>query len=214
MQKKSTHYELHKGFLLQQEINYLHTRLNKEIPWTQVRYYKPERGYVITPRLTWACGFHQKTIYPLMKGMITPNPIPEWLLPLKSLVEDTCGQSFNFMLFSKYRDEKDSITFHSDDERFLGFKPKIASLSLGATRPFILKNKITKQKQIFLLETGDLFLMKNNCQRDYLHSVPKQKDSIAERISITFRKALNEYGSCNYYMYNTLQDPLLFNNDH
>ena len=205
---------MYKKFLLPSEISYLHTRLNQDIPWTQVRYYKPERGYVITPRLTWACGFHQKTFYPLMKGMITPNAIPEWLLPLKSLVEDTCNQSFNFMLFSKYRNEKDSITFHSDDERFLGFKPKIASLTLGATRPFILKNKQTKNKQIFNLEAGDLFLMKNNCQRDYLHAVPKQKDSIAERISITFRKALNEYGSCNYYMYNTLQDPLLFNNDH
>lgn len=210
---KLTHYELHKKFLLPCEIKYLFKRLNDEIPWVQVRYYKPERGYVITPRLTWACGFHQKATYPLMKGMIAPNVIPDWLLPLKSLVEDTCNQSFNFMLFSKYRNEKDSITFHSDDERFLGFKPKIASLSLGETRPFVLKNKQTKQTETFNLEAGDLFLMKNNCQRDYYHSVPKQNDKTEERISITFRKALNEYGSCNYYMYNTLQDPLIINND-
>ena len=213
MQKKSTHYELHKGFLLEQEIKYLHTRLNEEIPWTQVKYYKPERGYVITPRLTWACGFHQKTIYPLMKGMITPNHIPDWLLPLKHLVEDATSQHYNFLLFSKYRNEKDSISFHSDNERFLGFKPRIASITLGATRPFLLKNKKTKETQTFNLDAGDLFLMKDNCQKDYLHSVPKQKTKIKERISITFRKALNEYGSCNYYMYNTLQDPLLFKND-
>ena len=206
---KPTHYEYHKKFLLPTEIDYLHARLNQDIPWTQVRYYKPERGYVITPRLTWACGFHQRAIYPLMKGMITPNPIPDWLKPLKALVEDTCNQSFNFMLFSKYRSEKDSITFHSDNERFLGFKPKIASLTLGAKRPFILKNKKTKKTQTFNLETGDLFLMKGNCQKDWEHSVPKQKEVFSERISITFRQCLNEHGSHNYYMYNTLQDPLI-----
>ena len=44
--------------------------------------------------------------------------------------------------------------------------------------------------------------MKNNCQKDYFHAIPKQKKPTGERFSITFRKSLNEAGSKNYYKYN------------
>lgn len=35
--------------------------------------------------------------------------------------------------------QNDSVAFHSDDERELGINPTIASLSLGESRKFILK---------------------------------------------------------------------------
>jgi len=195
-----SHYDLYKDFLYENEANKLLEFLEQEIPWGQVKYFKPERGYVVTPRLTWVAGFHTDNMYPLKNTL--PNPIPEFLLPLKDLVEDYLQTSFNFILFSKYRDENDSITYHSDDERFLGKNPTIASLTLGNPRPFVLKNKKTKEAQTFNLSHGDLFVMKENCQKDYFHAVPKQKTSCLPRYSMTFRKALNEYGSNNYYTYN------------
>lgn len=194
------HYNYIKNFLYKEEADILLKFLETEIPWGQVRYFKPERGYVITPRLTWVAGFHTDTLYPL--DACTPNRIPEFINPLKDLVEDYLQTSFNFILFSKYRDENDSITYHSDDERFLGKSPTIASLTLGNSRPFVLKNKKTKQIESFDLSHGDLFVMKNNCQSDYFHAVPKQKQPCLPRYSMTFRKALNEYGSNNYYTYN------------
>lgn len=194
------HYSHHKEFLYPEEATTLLNYLEEEIPWRQVTYFKPNRGYVITPRLTWVAGFHQKEIYPISTN--SPNPIPDFLLPLKDLVEDFLNQEFNFMLFSKYRDQNDSITYHSDDERFLGKNPTIASLSLGFARPFILKNKKTRESQNFLLEHGDLFVMQNNCQKDYFHAIPKSTKEYGVRYSITFRKALNESGSKNYYTYN------------
>ena len=195
-----SHY-LHKpNFLFEQEAQYLLDYLENQIPWRQVKYYKPERGYVITPRLTWVAGSHDDSFAPL--GHLKRNPIPSPLLPLKNLIEDELDTDFNFILFSKYRDGQDSITFHSDDEKFLGFKPTIASITVGETRDFILKNKTTKESQVFPLKHGDLFVMKNNCQSDYMHGVPKTSLQKAPRYSMTFRKALNEFGTKNYYTYN------------
>jgi len=201
-----SHYDYVKNFLTENESNYLYNRLLKETPWTQVKYYKPERGYVITPRLTHAYGFHQDHFYPLKfsnGAMYLPKKIPKWLTELLSVVQDYTQETYNFILLAQYRDEKDSITFHSDDERFLGYNPTIASITVGQTRPFLLKNKTTNHIDHFDLSHGDLLVMKNNCQRDYMHSVPKQKQPLKPRISLTFRKALNEAGSKNYYKYNT-----------
>ena len=85
---------------------------------------------------------------------------------------------------------------------FLGASPTIASITVGDQRLFCLKNKETKQVESFDLGHGDLFVMTGNCQRDYLHSVPKTSEQKLPRYSLTFRKALNEYGSSNYYTYN------------
>ena len=198
------HYEYSPGFLYPEEADYLYKKLNEEIPWAQVRYYKPERGYVITPRHTWCAGIHNRL--DLKNVFMAHNEIPKWLLPLKELVEQESKQKYNFLLFSKYRDQNDSIAFHSDDEKFLGPNPTIASITVGASRPFLLKNKITKEIQQFNLSHGDLFVMQNNCQKDYLHSVPKQKQKFDTRISITFRNGINEKASQNYYYYNTPQE--------
>jgi alkylated DNA repair dioxygenase AlkB len=85
---------------------------------------------------------------------------------------------------------------------FLGESSTISSITVGEERLFCLKNKQTKEVESFNLKHGDLFVMKSNCQRDYMHSVPKTKDQKNPRFSLTFRKALNEYGSLNYYTYN------------
>jgi len=200
----TNHYEYYPNFLYLEEAAYLYSKLNNEIPWHQVKYYKPERGYVITPRQTWCAGIHNRL--DLKKFILNYNEIPEWLLPLKKLVEERCDQKFNFMLFSKYRDEKDSIAYHSDDERFLGENPTIASVSVGQDRPFLLKNKKTKVVEEFNLTSGSLFIMKGLCQKNYLHTVPKQQKELAPRISITFRNGINKAASQNYYYYNTPQD--------
>ena len=194
-----------KNFLSKEEADFLYLKLLQEIPWNQVKYYKPERGYVITPRLTWVAGFHQKELYPLDIGHIyMPNPIPSWLLELKDVLEDFLDKKYNFMLFSQYRNENDSIAYHSDDEKFLGYRPSIASLSVGDTRTFSLKHKSNKQIESFDLDHGDLFVMQNDCQSQFLHSVPKMKVKKNPKFSITFRNALNEAGSKNYYKYNTM----------
>ena len=44
---------------------------------------------------------------------------------------------FNSVLLNYYRNGRDSMGFHSDNERELGLRPTIASISLGETRTFV-----------------------------------------------------------------------------
>ncbi|GAB1286609.1 Alpha-ketoglutarate-dependent dioxygenase alkB homolog 3 [Apodemus speciosus] len=63
------------------------------------------------------------------------------LWTLKSRIEENTGHTFNSLLCNFYRDEKDSVDWHSDDEPSLGSCPIIASLSFGATRTFEMRKK-------------------------------------------------------------------------
>jgi hypothetical protein len=71
-----------------------------------------------------------------------PRPIPQCLDVLRRSVEEATGCVFNFCLVNYYASGADSISFHSDDERFLGPEPAIASFSLGARRDFLMKHKM------------------------------------------------------------------------
>ena len=70
-----------------------------------------------------------------------PRPIPQCLDELKKITEVLTDTTYNFCLVNYYATGADSISYHSDDERFLGPNPSIASLSLGAKRDFLMKHK-------------------------------------------------------------------------
>lgn len=140
-----------------------------------------------------------------------PRPIPECLDLLRRLTENATGCTFNFCLVNYYATGDDSISYHSDDERFLGALPAIASFTLGAKRDFLIKHKPTEAKHDsetkpmkFPLAGGDMVLMKGKTQSCWLHSIPKRKGGEAAqgRINITFRKAMVKGGTENYYRYN------------
>ncbi|KAJ5833916.1 Oxoglutarate/iron-dependent dioxygenase [Penicillium riverlandense] len=75
------------------------------------------------------------------KYQSAPRPIPTCLDLLRKQVEDISETTYNVCLVNYYASGEDSIAFHSDDERFLGSNPTIASLSLGAEREFLMKHK-------------------------------------------------------------------------
>lgn len=143
-----------------------------------------------------------------------PRPIPGCLDFLRTLTEGSTGETFNFCLVNYYASGIDSISFHSDDEHFLGKNPAIASFSLGAKRDFLMKHKPIppsekepppETKPLKLpLASGDMILMRGSTQSNWLHSIPKRKggESDRGRINITFRKAMVRGGTDNYYQYN------------
>ena len=49
---------------------------------------------------------------------------------------------------------------------------------------------------------GDMIVMKNKCQETHEHAVLKTKEHVGERISLTFRRAINNEAFSNYYRYN------------
>ncbi|KAI1336826.1 hypothetical protein F5Y15DRAFT_196123 [Xylariaceae sp. FL0016] len=72
-----------------------------------------------------------------------PRPLPQCLDAMRRSAEAATGCRFNICLVNYYASGADSISFHSDDERFLGPDPAIASFSLGARRDFLMKHKPT-----------------------------------------------------------------------
>jgi alkylated DNA repair dioxygenase AlkB len=121
---------------------------------------------------------------------LAPNPWTELLSTLKEEVERLTGHRFNSVLLNYYRDEKDSMGFHSDDERELGNSPIIASLSFGEVRTLIFKPKLNKGlKSVKLpLESGSLLLMQGETQKNWVHGIEKEKKPCGPRVNLTFRK--------------------------
>ncbi|KAH7035355.1 uncharacterized protein B0I36DRAFT_91453 [Microdochium trichocladiopsis] len=161
----------------------------------------------------------------LYSGYTHPRPIPKCLDDLRISTQRAAGCTFNFCLVNYYASGADSISYHSDDERFLGPLPAIASFSLGARRDFMMKHKPPPKagagkdeqanndaKPIKLpLGSGDMILMRGTTQANWLHSIPKRSgknEADGGRINITFRRAMVKGGTDNYYRYNVGTGPV------
>lgn len=117
------------------------------------------------------------------------NPWFKELEAVKECIENITGDKFNFVLCNYYMDGESSIGYHSDDEKDLIKNSTIASLSLGTSRDFILKNKKDKTVQHKIkLNNFDLLLMKGTTQQFWHHSVPKRAAIKDGRINLTFRQ--------------------------
>lgn len=103
---------------------------------------------------------------------------------------------FNFAVVNRYTSSCDSISGHADDEKEIIPDSEIASLSLGATRDFVITNKPAPWRKWLhkpvkmALENGDIIIMGGEFQKHFYHSVPKcrDKDKGAKRINITLRQ--------------------------
>lgn len=97
---------------------------------------------------------------------------------------------FNSCLLNYYPSGSDGMGYHADDEKELGDQPIIASLSLGATRKFVLKHKKTQDKVELYLESGQLIVMHGATQSYWKHTITKTKKIYDGRISLTFRQIM------------------------
>lgn len=142
--------------------------------------------HIVTKRKT---AWYGDSDYLYTYSNITKQALP-WtkeLSDLKQMVEEFAGVKFNSCLLNLYHNGNEGMGWHSDDEKSLGKDNTIASLSFGAERKFLLKHKQTKQIISLVLEHGSLLIMKDATQRNWLHSLPKSKDIVQPRISLTFR---------------------------
>ena len=121
---------------------------------------------------------------------LEPLPWTNTLSRIRWVIQDFVGEQFNSVLLNYYRDHRDSMGFHSDDEKELGPTPIIASLSLGATRTFVLKHKTRPGLKPVRLELspGSLLLMKGITQKNWKHGIDKQTKPCGPRVNLTFRR--------------------------
>ncbi len=169
-------------FLNASEADVLFHQLLEQVPWRQ------ESGrFGPMPRLTaWYADAGRSYSY----SGVTHIGL-EWIPPLVALkhrLEATCEASFNSALLNRYRDGRDSMGWHADNERELGINPAIASVSLGSARRFRLKHLQTGETLEFDLSHGSLLLMAGTTQHHWQHAVPKSTRSVGERINVTFRE--------------------------
>jgi alkylated DNA repair dioxygenase AlkB len=115
-------------------------------------------------------------------------PWPDYLLEVKKRVQKESGFEFNSLLLNHYRDGRDSIGWHSDNEKELGVNPVIASISLGAERNFQIRCK--EEKQEYILKHGSLLIMGGTMQHHWQHCVPKTTKPKSSRVNLTFRNII------------------------
>ena len=138
----------------------------------------------LQPRLS---AWHGEAAYRYSGILLEPLPFTALQLQLKQAVELATGRRFNSVLLNYYRDQHDSMGMHADDEPELGPQPAIASLSIGASRTFILQHKRLPERRKLALGDGSLLLMAGATQRHWKHGINKQRQPCGPRINLTFR---------------------------
>ena len=162
--------------------------LAEEIPWVQnkIKFYGKES---LVPRLeSWHGDEGMSYTYSGIK--MDAKPWTKNLIVIKESIEPIAKTTFNSVLINYYRDGKDRVAWHSDDEKELGKNPVIASVSLGAERKFKLRHKKYKENQLqheVFLQNGSLLLMSGSTQHHWLHEIPRTAKPIGPRINLTFR---------------------------
>ncbi len=164
------------------------TELRAATPWRAEQIRIAGRLIPVPRRTAWYGDPGATYVYSGLRN--EPLPWTPLLTELRDAVIAAAGAPFNSVLINHYRDGRDSMGWHADDEPELGRDPVIASLSLGAPRRFVLRHATQRGRSMaFLLGDGALLVMAGATQHHYRHAVPKTAEA-GERINLTFRQVL------------------------
>jgi len=183
----------HPEFIASQAASDLFAELLAGIPWRaeRIRLFGRE---VPVPRLQAWIG-DPGAVYTYSGLRLTPLPWPAPVARLRDLLHaERPGARFDSVLLNLYRDGRDGMGWHSDDEPELGAEPVIASVSLGATRRFRMRHRTRRDLPAVEidLESGSLLWMAGRTQECWQHSLPKRspRSVPGARINLTFRRII------------------------
>lgn len=168
------------------EADALFGELQRSLPWSVPRIRVFGRS-VDSPRLSAWIG-DADAVYRYSGSDFEPHPWIPALVGLRQRLQDELDAPFNSVLANLYRDGRDAMGWHSDDEPELGPQPVIASVSLGGVRRFLLKHRNEPSiRSAIALPHGSLLVMAGDTQRHYRHALPRTAKPVAPRINLTFR---------------------------
>lgn len=115
-----------------------------------------------------------------------PRPLPARVAAIRDRIQEATGRCFNAVLLNLYRDGRDSVSWHRDDDYEHGAHGDIASVSFGAVRRFQMRDG-TGRTAALDLEPGSVLLMDGEALARWWHCVPKTARPVGARINLTFR---------------------------
>ena len=159
--------------------------LQANTPWEQPEIVMFGKKYPQAGFSTWHTDTGVSYVYSGIERVA--HPMTEMLHEFRLRCESAANAKFNAVLVNLYRDGRDSVSWHSDNEAINGREPTIASVSLGATRRFDLRHRETKQTVKVDLEDGSLLVMSGLSQQCWVHQIAKTAKPVGPRINLTFR---------------------------
>jgi alkylated DNA repair dioxygenase AlkB len=151
----------------------LFTSLRDSVAWEQRERWMFTKN-VIEPRLTAEYSDVDQTSDPFLRTVART-------------LSGRYGVSYKRVWINLYRDNRDGTGWHADRLAKQDHEATIPVLSLGATRRFLIRPIVGGNSTVLTLNGGDLVVMGGRCQRDWQHSVPKQKTAAGARISLNFQ---------------------------
>jgi alkylated DNA repair dioxygenase AlkB len=176
----------HEKVLTDEQIKPLYDKLLNKINWENERVVMFGKE-IITKRKV---AFYSDPLIAYTYSSKTKIGLP-WkdpLIILKNIVESLTKQTYNACLLNLYHNGEEAMGWHSDNEKEIIANSSIASLSIGASRKFSFKHKVTKETISIQLGNGSLLEMKGTIQSHWLHTLPKSKKITESRINLTFRQ--------------------------
>lgn len=176
------------GFFAPAVADVYYERLREDVDWRveAIRIFGKE---IPQPRRT---AWYGEKDYRYSNLLMQRRPWLPVLLEIKSALEDAAKTSFNGVLLNHYRDGRDSMGWHRDNEPELGVQPVIASVSLGESRRFLLRHREERSLKVGrVLEHGSLLVMRGRSQECWEHALPKSSRPLGPRINLTFRQVLD-----------------------
>ena len=171
-------------------------------PWTQNRF----MGRLV-PRQTQFCGSKGGETYTFggrtRTALSMPAALKNLVAVLKTRLTHLPSNWGEVAVLNRYEGPGSSVSAHADNEPELGRWPTIVSVSLGATREFVVRRMTAKRrekecvkhripfvpdptsykcatkKMTIHLRHGDVLVMGGALQEYYTHEVPKSKDPVA-----------------------------------
>ena len=179
---------LFKAFYSQVEADRLFSSLYRSLDWREESIFIFGKECRVPRLMCW----HGEPEAVYRYSGVTHHPLP-WIVELAEVrdrIQEVWGGTFNSVLANLYRDGRDSMGYHADNEKELGLNPVIASLSLGDQRVFRLHHRKRREKLDLSLGHGDLLIMAGTLQHHWVHALQKTGALKNPRINLTFRRIM------------------------
>ena len=163
-----------------------------------------EQGITLPRKTGWYVSNSCACPYKYSHQPVEAQAMPSWLEQIMVKVQQVCnpdGPTFNSCNINLYTDGTQSCGMHHDNEKlFNAIKAPacIASLSLGQTRQFTVRNVATGTWTNKDLHNGDLCTMEGLFQKEFVHGALAQPHLTEARFNLTFRTIVTLNPVCRH----------------